>query len=82
MSNSISSSFPAAALAANYSTNAEPAQQSQQTANTSADTVKLTESQQVHQLYKQGQKVAQIATRLSLPVDIVNSYLGITDTTG
>jgi hypothetical protein len=32
----------------------------------------------VTQLYQQGQQVPQIASTLSLPVDIVKNYLGIT----
>jgi DNA-binding NarL/FixJ family response regulator len=44
--------------------------------------VRLSESQQVYQLYNQGQQVSQIATSLSLPVEIVNNYLGITAAAG
>jgi hypothetical protein len=40
--------------------------------------VTLSQSQQVTQLYQQGQQVPQIASTLSLPVELVNSYLGIT----
>jgi DNA-binding NarL/FixJ family response regulator len=39
--------------------------------------VRLSESQQVYQLYNQGQRVTQIATSLNLPVSAVNNYLGI-----
>jgi DNA-binding CsgD family transcriptional regulator len=42
-----------------------------------ADTVKLTESQQVQMLVQQGDSVSQIATSLSLSDAIVDSYLGI-----
>jgi DNA-binding NarL/FixJ family response regulator len=78
MSISISSSLsPASVAAANAYSNSAAAQRIQPTTNDSADTVKLSESQQVHQLYDQGQQVSQIATSLSLPVDTVNSYLGI-----
>ncbi len=42
-----------------------------------AVTVKLSQSQQVYQLYNQGQRVSQIAANLSLSVTAVNSYLGI-----
>jgi DNA-binding NarL/FixJ family response regulator len=80
MSISISSSFSTTSFAAaNASSNSAAAQRTQQTTNDSADTVKLTESQQVHQLYDQGQTVPQIASSLSLTVDTVNSYLGISD---
>jgi DNA-binding NarL/FixJ family response regulator len=48
--------------------------------NASADTVKLSESAQVNQLYSQGQAISQIATSLSLSVTDVNSYLSITAT--
>jgi DNA-binding NarL/FixJ family response regulator len=44
--------------------------------------VRLSESQQVYQLYNQGQQVSQIATSLSLPVETVNNYLGITASSG
>jgi DNA-binding NarL/FixJ family response regulator len=43
-----------------------------------ADTVTLTEAQQVYNLYNEGQTVLQISTSLSLPVGIINNYLGIT----
>jgi DNA-binding NarL/FixJ family response regulator len=42
-----------------------------------AVTVRLSQSQQVYQLYNQGQGVSQIAANLSLSVTAVNSYLGI-----
>jgi hypothetical protein len=42
-----------------------------------ADTVQLTESQQVQMLVQQGDSVSQIATSLSLSAAIVDSYLGI-----
>jgi len=83
MSISISSTLPAASLAAaNSSPKPAIARSAQPTTNASADTVKLSESQQVYQLYNQGQAVSQIASSLSLTVDAVNSYLGITGTTG
>jgi DNA-binding NarL/FixJ family response regulator len=47
-----------------------------------SDTVKLSQSQQVYQLYKQGQRVSQIATSLNLSVSVVNNYLGISGSTG
>ena len=50
----------------------------QQNTNVSADTVTLTEAQQVFNLYNAGQTVPEIATSLSLPVTMVNNYLGIT----
>jgi DNA-binding NarL/FixJ family response regulator len=42
--------------------------------------VKLSESQQVNQLYNQGLEVSQIATSLNMTISDVNSYLGITVT--
>lgn len=45
-------------------------------------TVKLTETQQVVQLYNQGQEVSQIADSLSITVGEVNTYLGIADSGG
>jgi DNA-binding NarL/FixJ family response regulator len=81
MSISISSSLSTTPFtAANSYSNSAAAQQIKQTTNDSADTVKLSESQQVIQLYKQGHQVSQIASSLSLTVAIVNSYLGISDT--
>jgi DNA-binding NarL/FixJ family response regulator len=87
MSISITSSLATASLAAANSSStsaaAQPAQPTAQpaaqpTANGSAYTVTLSEAQQVYNLYNQGQAVLQIASNLSLTVDAVNSYLGIT----
>jgi DNA-binding NarL/FixJ family response regulator len=79
MSISISSTLPAPPPAvANAPAKPAPAQRPQPTANASADTVRLSETQQVYQLYNQGQAVTQIASNLSLSVSEVNSYLGIT----
>jgi DNA-binding NarL/FixJ family response regulator len=57
-------------------------QQAQQPTNNSTHTVTLTEAQQVYNLYNQGQTVPQISTSLSLPVSMVNNYLGITESSG
>jgi DNA-binding NarL/FixJ family response regulator len=57
-------------------------QQSVQQSTNAADTVTLTEAQQVYKLYNQGQTVTQISTSLSLPVSTINSYLGITQSGG
>jgi DNA-binding NarL/FixJ family response regulator len=76
MSFSISPST-AALAAANPAPNPAPAQRVQQPANNGGDTVKLTESQQVYQLYNQGRTVSQIASSLSLAVSAVNNYLNI-----
>jgi DNA-binding NarL/FixJ family response regulator len=79
MSISISSTLPAPPpAAANAAAKPAPAQPVQPTTNASADTVRLAESQQVYQLYNQGQRVSQIAANLSLTVSAVNGYLGIT----
>ncbi|MFZ0420102.1 MAG: hypothetical protein WAM04_18515 [Candidatus Sulfotelmatobacter sp.] len=76
---SISSSLSTAtSTAVNSSATSAAARTPQPTTKSSGDTVTLTESQQVYQLYNQGQQVSQIATTLSLPVETVNSYLGIT----
>jgi DNA-binding NarL/FixJ family response regulator len=78
MSISISSSLSAASPAvANPSSNRAATQTVQQPAGNSRDTVRLSESQQVYQLYHQGRTVSQIASSLSLPVDLVNGYLNI-----
>ncbi len=83
MSISISSSLSTASLAAANSTSTSAAARTPPpTTNDSGDTVRLSESQQVYQLYNQGQQVSQIATSLSLPVEIVNNYLGITAAAG
>jgi DNA-binding NarL/FixJ family response regulator len=41
------------------------------------DRVSLSETEQVYQLYNQGQRVTQIAEALSLSVSAVNSYLNL-----
>jgi DNA-binding NarL/FixJ family response regulator len=79
MSISISNSISPTSFFAANSYSKAAAQKIQQPANDSADTVKLSESQQVVQLYQQGQQVSQIASSLSLAVDTVNSYLGISN---
>ncbi len=48
-----------------------------QKASTPADTVKLSQSGQVHLLKQQGQTTSQIARNLSIPVAAVDGYLGI-----
>ncbi len=80
MTISISSSLPAESAAAD-SPSAAPAPKAQPIANNTADVVKLSASQQIHQLYSQGQRISQIAFSLNLPIETVNSYLGITNTT-
>ena len=83
MSISISNSVSTASLAAaNSASDSVPAPHIQQTTSTPADTIKLSESQQIHQLYNQGQKVSQIAFSLNITVEAVNSYLGIPNATG
>lgn len=57
---------------------APTAQQAQSATKQPVDTVKLSESQQVHQLFNQGLRVSQIAFNLRLTVQAVNGYLGIT----
>jgi DNA-binding NarL/FixJ family response regulator len=78
MSISISSTLPALAPAVANASAKPTSAQPQPTTNASADTVRLSESQQVNQLYNQGQEVSQIATSLSMTISDVNSYLGIT----
>lgn len=81
MSTSISSVLlNAPSVAANPSANAgsaPPAVKPQPATNVAADTVQLTEAQQVYQLYNHGQRVSQIATSLSLTRAAVNGYLGL-----
>jgi DNA-binding NarL/FixJ family response regulator len=78
---SVSSALSIASLAA---ANSSPASESaahqpaQRTANQSADTVQLSEAQQVYNLYNQGQTVPQIADNLNLTENDVNSFLGLT----
>jgi hypothetical protein len=69
-------------LAAANSSSTSAARNPQPTTNNTADTVQLSASQQVYQLYNQGQSVSQISTSLSLPVAIVNTYLGIASGSG
>jgi DNA-binding NarL/FixJ family response regulator len=79
MSISITSSLATESLAAaKSSSTSAAAPPAQPTTNDSAYTVTLTEAQQAYNLYNQGQAVSQIASNLSLTVDAVNSYLGIT----
>jgi DNA-binding NarL/FixJ family response regulator len=77
---SISSTLPALAPAVTKASAKPASAQPQPTTNASADTVQLSESQQVNQLYSQGQAISQIATSLSLSVSDVHNYLGITAT--
>ena len=81
MSTSISSALlNAPSVAANPSVNvalAPPAARPQPATNVAADTVQLTEAQQVYQLYNQGQRVSQIASSLSLSQAAVNGYLNL-----
>lgn len=81
MSISISNSLSTTSVAAATSSSA-PAPRTQQTTSAPADTVKLSQSQQVHQLHNEGQKVSQIAFSLNITVEAVNSYLGIPNATG
>jgi DNA-binding CsgD family transcriptional regulator len=79
MSISISSAVVAAEVAAADSVaNSAVAARPATVANGAGDTVQLSEAQQVYQLYNHGQTVSQIASNLSLTVELVNSYLGIT----
>jgi len=81
MSLTISNSLAVPQFAGAESSSAAPAQEPQaqasQPANTPAYTVQLTEAQQVYNLYNQGQSIPQIATSLSIPVETVNNYLGV-----
>ena len=65
--------------AAGPTTNAEAVQAAPPVAN-NADTVQLTDAEQVYALYNQGQLVSQIATALNLPVAVVDSYLNLSGT--
>jgi hypothetical protein len=80
---SVSSTLSTASLAAVTSSSPSAAHTpAQPTPNHTSDTVQLSASQQVYQLYNQGQSVSQISTSLSLPVKIVNDYLGIASAVG
>jgi DNA-binding NarL/FixJ family response regulator len=74
----ISSSF--SSLGATASVEAANAATPAQGTAPAATPQQLTESQQIVQLYNQGQPVSLIASTLSLPVETVNSYLGLTPT--
>lgn len=80
MSISIASSPSVPVFAAADSSSTSAPRNTKSSASTAADTVQLSEAQQIYQLYNEGQKVSQIATSLSLPVEIVNTYLGISGT--
>jgi len=78
MSISISSSLSITPVPAqNSSSGTGTAATLQQPTSNLRDTITLSESQQVYQLYSQGLSVAQIASSLSLPVETVNNYLNI-----
>ena len=62
---------------ANSASTPVTAPKSQPVVRSTADVFQLAESFQVYQLYKEGQKVWQIASALQLTVEAVNSYLGI-----
>ncbi len=80
MSTSISSLSLATLSTANTAAAAGAAARPQPAANAGGDTVQLTESQQVVQLYNQGQRVTQIASSLNLTEAAVNSYLNLSAT--
>jgi DNA-binding NarL/FixJ family response regulator len=80
MSTSISSLSLATLSTANTALAAGAAARPQPAANAGGDTVQLTESQQVVQLYNQGQRVTQIASSLNLTEAAVNSYLNLSPT--
>jgi DNA-binding NarL/FixJ family response regulator len=81
MSGAIHNSLPVSSLLPERSgSNQAPAQNPQperQKPASVADAVTLTEAQHVYQLYDQGRTVSQIAFTLKLPVETVNSFLGI-----
>lgn len=77
MSIAISSALSTIQVAAANSPSAAQTAAPAQPVTSSSDTVTLTEAQRVFQLYTQGQTVTEIASSLSLTVDLVNSYLGI-----
>jgi DNA-binding NarL/FixJ family response regulator len=79
MSTSISS-LSSATLSTTNTAPAASAARPQPAANAGADTVQLTEAQQVDQLYNHGQRVSQIASSLSLTEAAVNSYLDLSAT--
>lgn len=79
MSLAISGSFASlfsAAAAANAS-GAAVAQRPQPVTPNITDTVRLTEAEQVDQLYSQGHSVPQIAFNLDLTAQAVDRYLNI-----
>ena len=80
MSTSISSLFLATPSTTNTAAAAASAVKPQPAASAGADTVQLTEAQQVYQLYNSGQRVSQIASKLSLTEAAVNSYLNLSAT--
>jgi DNA-binding NarL/FixJ family response regulator len=84
VSNAISTSLAVQAEAANPASSAASNVKTEPKAQPDfvpPDHVNLSETQQVYQLYNQGQKVSQIASNLSLSVEAVNSYLNISNGT-
>lgn len=53
----------------------------QQAADSTSDTVQLTQDGQIHALRQQGQAASQIASLLSVPMESVNSVLGTVEAT-
>jgi DNA-binding NarL/FixJ family response regulator len=78
----ISSLLASPAFEAENTSSGAAAQAAQPTSSVPADTVQLTEAQQVSQLYNQGHSISQIAFNLNLSVQAVDSYLNISDPSG
>ena len=75
MSSSISNVLAVRFDSAGSSANAPRVQPSSPANNDSPDTVLLSEAQFVYRFYRQGETVAQIASRLGLSEEAVDSYL-------
>lgn len=74
ISGSFANLFAAAAAGSN---NAATAPKPQPLRTNTADTVQVTQGQQVRQLYSQGHTVSQIASSLNLTAQAVDTYLNI-----
>jgi DNA-binding CsgD family transcriptional regulator len=80
MNISISSALSSASLGAEsaFSTSNSPPK-TQPVPNDVPYTVQLTAAQRVYNLYNQGNTVSQIASSLDLSVELVNSFLNISN---
>jgi hypothetical protein len=74
---SVSSTYPAGPVSAQPQDSTKVEMQEAPAAAARADTVKLSQSAQIHAMRQQGQAASQIASSMGVSVASVNSVLGI-----